>query len=133
MATRFPESRLVHRANLVAQRHAVLGQSTLALGNQDCDWVRLGDMFRPFHRHHDGHRGVTIANVVLHHQAGPRFLDLMTNGRIEAYIEDVAPQAFPRHLESLVVHGGELLRNSAVEGRIGHIPGSQFLLQPLAL
>src|ERR1035437_3786776 len=34
-------------------------------------------------------------------------------------------------MASPVVHGGELFRNSAVDGRIGHVPGSQFLLQPV--
>jgi stalled ribosome alternative rescue factor ArfA len=37
-----------------------------------------------------------------------------------------------RSMASPIIRCGKLFRNSAVAGRIGHVPTSQFLLQPLA-
>src|SRR5690348_15865234 len=53
----------------------------------------------------------------------------MADGWIEVAIQDGAPYAFSRHLECLVVVGREFLRNFAVHGGIGHVPGSKIFLQ----
>ena len=91
---------MIDSAYLIAENDTILSDSSIAVLHRDVDGRRPADVSSVGERMHDHHGRKAVAKVVLHHDARPVALLLMTDNRVEIDFDDLTANRTAAHLSA---------------------------------